>query len=118
MENLKRRYEDSLEMEQMTERELLVQHGTILKKLCGDITDLKKTNGKEHGKLFDKIDAVSEGKISNRLFFWVVGFVFISILALTSFVGSLNTKVTENSTCISNFHIQTHSKLKTYGIKP
>lgn len=116
MKNFKRRFEDDLQMDQMTERELLVQHGTVLKKLCGDITDLKKTNGKEHGKLFDKIDAVSEGKISNRLFFWVIGFVFISILALTSFVGSLNTKVVENSTCITNFHVKQDKLINTYGI--
>ncbi|RLC49942.1 MAG: hypothetical protein DRI23_08135 [Candidatus Cloacimonadota bacterium] len=102
MEDFNRRYTDGSSMADMTERELLVQYGAYLHKLCGDLSELKIQNAKEHSKLFNKIDEVADGKVSNRLFFWIVGIIIFSMIGLTSFVGTLNTKVTTNSTCLTN----------------
>lgn len=86
----------------MSERELLVQHGEILKKLCGSITALKKENGVEHKNIGDKVDEVVTTKISNKLFFWLVGLMIIAQIGLVTFVGDLNTQVTTNKTHIEH----------------
>ena len=78
----------------MTERELLIQQGSAIRKLCGSISELKQDNAVEHEKLFQKIDSLMDSKTSNRLFYWVVGIIIVIMMALTSFVGTLNTEVT------------------------
>jgi hypothetical protein len=85
-----------------TDRELLIQHGAVLNKLCGAITELKKDNYIEHEKIFDKVDKVVISKISNRLFFWLVGLIILIQLGLVGYVGNLNTQVTKNTNDIEH----------------
>ena len=54
------------EIPNMTDRELLIEHGVTLKKLCGAITELKRDNEAQHEELFKKIDSVIVSKISNN----------------------------------------------------
>jgi hypothetical protein len=81
----------------LTDRELLIQHGSTLAKLCGAITELKVENAIEHDKIFSKVEKVIVTKISNKLFFWLVGLMIMVQVGLVGFVGNLNTQVTRNT---------------------
>ena len=81
-----------VEVPNPSERELLIQHGTVLNKLCGSITELKTNNAKEHEKIFAKVDKVVTTKISNKLFFWLIGIIITIEIMLASCVGVLNIK--------------------------
>jgi hypothetical protein len=86
----------------LTDRELLIQHGTVLTKLCGSITELKKDNADEHGKVFEKIDKVIVSKISNKLFFWLIGLMIVVQIGLIGFVGNTSIQVTRNTVDIQH----------------
>ena len=88
----------------LTDRELLVQQAVSLKKICGDISELKVENKSEHGAISKKVDSVVVGKISNRLFFWLVGLMIVVQIGLITFVGDLNMQVTKNTSNIE--HVQ------------
>ncbi|MDA3808642.1 MAG: hypothetical protein PF440_12115 [Thiomicrorhabdus sp.] len=89
-------------IERLTDRELLVQQHTNLANMCRDVKDIKAANSLDHVTIFNKLDTVSDNKVSYKLFFWLVGILFICLLSLTSFVGSLSTKVTTNTTNIQH----------------
>jgi len=80
-----------------TERDLLIQQGTVLNKLCTSVTELKKNNADEHEKIFDKVDKVIVTKISNKLFFWLTGLMILVQIGLVAFVGEMHTQVSGNS---------------------
>ena len=86
----------------MTERELMIQQAGVLKKLCGSLKDLKEDNTADHEKLFDKVDKTVVEKISNKLFFWIVGILVLCMISMTTVLGTINTQVTTNTTRVDN----------------
>jgi len=86
----------------MTDREILIQQGTVLDKLCGNITSLKKDNCKEHEKIFVKVDSIIVTKISNKLFFWLTGIIITIEILLASAIGVINIKTTDNASDVEH----------------
>lgn len=95
----------------LTEREMLIQHGTVLNKLCGAITELKSDNYVEHEKIFDKVDKVVTSKISNKLFFWLAGFMILAQIGIITYVGELTTKVTNNTNDVDHLELKVNRML-------
>jgi hypothetical protein len=88
----------------LTDRELLIQQSTVLTKVCHSITALTDDNAIEHGKIFDKLDSVVTTKISNKLFFWLIGIIVTIEILLASCLGVMNKDL---STCIADIdHVE------------
>ena len=96
----------------MTDREILIQQGTVLNKLCGVITELKSDNKVEHEKISVKVDSVVITKISNKLFFRLIAIIITIEIMLTSAVGVLSVNVASNTADIE--HVE-HKINRTYG---
>ena len=82
--------------DQLTEREMLIKHGEILKTICINLNELKKENSDEHLALNKKLDDIEKDKVSNSIFFWVVGFIIIALVSLTAYTGALKNDVVKN----------------------
>ena len=87
-----------IKLENMTERELLIQQAGSLDTLCSGMTEMKKINAAEHKTITIKVDKLTEGKVSNRLFFWATGFIILFILGLTTYTGAMKSEVVKNTT--------------------
>jgi len=97
----------------MTDREILIQQGTVLNKLCGAITELKSNNKVEHEKIVTKVDSVVITKISNKLFFRLITIIITIEIMLASAMGVLNIKVSTNTADIEHVEHKinrTHSR--------
>jgi hypothetical protein len=87
-------------LDNLSDRDLLIQNATNVENLCSQFEELKKDNKTEHETLFKLLDGQANSKVSNKLFFFIIGFIILSIVTLTGYVGSLSNDVTKNSTCI------------------
>lgn len=85
------------EVENMTDRELLIQQASDMKNLCRSFDDFKTENRDDHKDMTKEIKSVSDGKISNRLFFFTVAVIISSLIGLTAYVGKIKTEVTKNT---------------------
>lgn len=90
----------SIVLENMTERELLVQQAGTLAKLCTTITKLEGDNKSEHNSITEKVDGLVYKKVSYRLFFWLSGIIILCLMSLTAYTGITKNEVVKNTTCI------------------
>ena len=91
-----------IELKDMTERDLLIQQATDIKNLCRSFDDFKAANKDEHKDITKEVKSVSDGKVSNRLFFWVSGIIIFCIIGLTAYTGVIKNDVVKNTTLIEN----------------
>jgi len=82
----------------LTEREILIKQGEIIKTLCINFNAFKDSNDKAHKTLTEKLDKVTDEKVSRVLFFWVLGFIIISLITLTAYTGTIKNDVVKNTT--------------------
>lgn len=87
-------------IEAMTDRELLIQQSKDIESLCNAFKEFKESNAEEHKLIFEKLDILSEGKISNKLFFFTISFILIALVSLTAYTGTIKNDVIKNTVCI------------------
>ena len=83
-----------------TERDLIIQQGAAIENLCDMFKEFKINNEAEHKEIFEKLDKITDGKVSNKLFFWVLGFIILFLFSLSGFTGMIKNDVTKNTVCI------------------
>ena len=91
-----------MEIPDMSDRELLIHHIGLVQELCRSFAELKKDNSKSHELLFNKVDKVTDTKVSNKLFFSTVGILIAVVISLTGYVGVLSNEITATATCVEN----------------
>ena len=91
---------DDFKFENMTEREILIKQAGVLEKLCDALRTLTKNNKDEHKAITDKVEKVTDGKVSNWLFFPIISLIVLSIIGLTAYVGTMKNEVVKNTTCV------------------
>jgi len=87
-------------LENLTDRELLIQNSLEIKNLCREFNEFKNDNAKEHELIFTKLDALMNGKVSNTLFYFTISVIITAILSLTAYTGVVKNEVVKNTTCI------------------
>lgn len=89
-----------------TDHDLLIKNGETLKKLCGNINELKINNKDEHRDINNKLN----NTLSNKLFYFFAIIMISCIMGLTAYVGVIKNEVVKNTTCIEriekNFYIE------------
>ena len=92
-------------LENLTDRDLLIQNTTNVENLCKQFKEMKRENKKEHETLFQLVDAQSKGTVSNRLFYVTLILMVGAIGYLTVSVSDLRNNVTKNAVCIEKLEI-------------
>lgn len=87
-------------LENLSERDLIIQQGRDIKNLCKAFEDFKDDNAMGHKLIFQKLDELTEKKVSNRLFFFAMGLIITFIVGLTAYTGTIKNEVVKNTTCI------------------
>lgn len=86
----------------MTDRELMIEHGAILREVCRNVKSLKSDNGVEHKSIFDRIDAISDNKVSNKLFYSTLSILVAVLIIISASLSVLNIKATTNTADIEH----------------
>ena len=87
-------------LENLSDRDLLIQNTTNIENLCKQFKEMKRENKKEHETLFKLLDAQSKGTVSNRLFYVTLILIVGAIGYLTVSVSDLRNNITKNAVCI------------------
>lgn len=99
------------EIPNLTDRELLVQQTVSLNQLCRSVSELKNDNEVGHADLFRKVDDIAASKISNKIFYFIIGIMITAQVAMVSYIGGLSTKVTTNIADIQHVEFKINKML-------
>ena len=88
-------------MEQQ-DRDLLITMSSNVENLTSNFTEFKDDNKKEHDKFNSKLDCITIKKISNRLFFWVIGIIVLVMLGSYTYSATITNDLSGHK---SNFTI-------------
>ena len=70
------------------------------------MNDMKDCNVKEHDAIFKRVRSVTDKKISNRLFFWLMGIMIAAQIMLAGTVGVISKDVATNTGDISHIEMK------------
>jgi len=87
-------------LENLTERELLIETITNVENLCKKFESFKEDNKGEHATLFTLLGDQATNKVSNRLFFFSIALIITALLSLTAYTGIIKNDVVKNTVCI------------------
>jgi len=114
--NTKLKGQGMMNLEHMTERELLIQQATHIDTLCSTVKSLKRENSDDHGTLFQLMGDLGNDKVAIKLFFWVLSAVFLCMIGLFSYVDKIDNKVIQIETTMAGIKLD-HNRGVMYPIK-
>ena len=80
----------------LTDRELIIQQGQMIKDTYDSVIDLKKDNQEQHREIFNTLKELGKEKVPNKLFyFFVVVFVGI-LLSFAGYMGIMKEDIIKN----------------------
>ena len=90
-------------LENLSDRDLLVKCTTNIENLCSKFKSIEAKNDSDHELIYKKVDRLTEYKVSNKLFYFVIGLIIAGLLSLATFTGALKNDVVINTTRLNSF---------------
>ena len=83
---------------EISDKKLLVKINTKLNGLCDQFIEVRDDNKTDHQKIWEFLERNLERKINSKIFYWVLGFVILFIISLSTMTTNnyAGIKVIEN----------------------